>query len=236
MIKAILFDLDDTLYDQLQAFQYAYYRHFADSDIGVERLYRHFRMYSDEVFQATQNGQMAIDQMHIYRISQAVKDFDIALPQQKAMQFQKDYEYAQKHIQLSPTMISLLNQLSETDIKLGVITNGESDRQRAKIQTLELTTWIPDAHILISAEQGATKPDLAIFEKAMNVFSLKKEELGYVGDHFENDIVGASRVGWQTIWFNRRLQPSPQGEGPSYLYVEDESELASVIQQKWMAN
>ncbi|WP_438452276.1 hypothetical protein [Staphylococcus pseudintermedius] len=84
MNKVMIFDLDDTLYDQLSGFEYAYYRHFGDTDIGVERLYRHFRLYSEELFEATQTGALSVPDMHVVRITRAVADFDIELPEEKA--------------------------------------------------------------------------------------------------------------------------------------------------------
>lgn len=89
MAYTYIFDLDDTLYDQLGAFNVAYHYHFADSDIGVETLYRHFRHYSDMVFEQTQEGQMTLTEMHIYRITEAVNDFDIHCQRKKHSIFKK---------------------------------------------------------------------------------------------------------------------------------------------------
>lgn len=111
MNKVMIFDLDDTLYDQLSGFEYAYYRHFGDTDIGVERLYRHFRLYSEELFEATQTGALSVPDMHVVRITRAVADFDIELPEEKAHAFQRDYEYAQQHIKLSTTIVEMLQYL-----------------------------------------------------------------------------------------------------------------------------
>lgn len=226
---AFIFDLDDTLYNQLQAFQYAYYRHFEDSDIGVESLYRHFRQYSDEVFEKTQDGRMSISEMHLYRITNAVRDFDINLPERKARSFQEDYEYAQRNIRLSETMTTLLSKLAKAPIVLGMITNGESDRQRAKIETLGVTQWIPENHIFISGEHGVSKPNRAIFDQVAKQLQLDIEETYYIGDNFENDVLGAANAGWKTIWFNRRNHIVAAQNEQANINIQDEDALATAI-------
>ena len=38
-------------------------------------------------------------------------------------------------------------------------------------------------------------------------------EIVHVGDHLENDVAGAKRLGWYTIWVNRASAPAPDGGG-----------------------
>lgn len=230
MNKVMIFDLDDTLYDQLSGFEYAYYRHFGDTDIGVERLYRHFRLYSEELFEATQTGKLSVPDMHVVRITRAVADFDIALPEEKARAFQRDYEYAQQHIELSDTIIEMLEYLVEKDVKLGLLTNGESDRQRAKIKALGLNQYIPDSNMFVSAELGLSKPDPAIFETVGKQLEVDSSETYFIGDHFDNDILGAMQVGWKTIWYNRRNRPQTDMTKAPTATVMTESALFEVAQ------
>lgn len=230
MNKVMIFDLDDTLYDQLSGFEYAYYRHFGDTDIGVERLYRHFRLYSEELFEATQTGKLSVPDMHVVRITRAVADFDIALPEEKARAFQRDYEYAQQHIELSDTIIEMLEYLIEKDVKLGLLTNGESDRQRAKIKALGLNQYIPDSNMFVSAELGLSKPDPAIFETVGKQLEVDSSETYFIGDHFDNDILGAMQVGWKTIWYNRRNRPQTDMTKAPTAKVMTESALFEVAQ------
>ncbi|ARJ50588.1 HAD family hydrolase [Staphylococcus lutrae] len=230
MNNTIIFDLDDTLYDQLQPFEYAYYRHFGDSQIGVERLYRHFRIYGEALFEATQSGHMSISAMHVVRITRAVADFDIALPVDKARAFQKDYETAQQHLTLSDTMTTLLRYLVAQGVRMGIVTNGESDRQRAKIKALKLDSYFPESHLFISAELGVAKPNPAIFNRVGQQLEVQPHTTYFIGDHFENDVLGALNVGWQAIWFNRRHHiPSQMHRRPMYT-VTTERELLNVVQ------
>lgn len=226
-----IFDLDDTLYDQLGAFNVAYHYHFADSHIGVDTLYRHFRHYSDLVFEQTQEGQMTLTEMHIYRITEAVNDFDIALPEKKALDFQRDYEKAQHHIVLSHPMRTMLYHLKQSGTRVGIITNGEGYHQRMKMKALGLDRLIPETHIFISAEEGMLKPDVALFEHVVETLDLKPQTTFYIGDNFENDVVGALKAGWRMIWFNRRNRARTiEGYLPDY-EVDTEEALVELIRQ-----
>ena len=61
-MKAVLFDVDDTLYDQVIPFQKAYEELFKGSfELSIEELYKRSRYYSDEVFEATQRGEMSME-------------------------------------------------------------------------------------------------------------------------------------------------------------------------------
>ncbi|MFP4931785.1 HAD family hydrolase [Staphylococcus coagulans] len=229
MMKVILFDLDDTLYNQLEAFEFAYHRHFADSDIGAETLYRHFRIYSDALFEATQLGELSLKAMHIARITQAVHDFDIDLPEHMAIAFQQDYEAAQQHINLSETMAQILDFLTSQQVELGILTNGESDRQRRKIEALNLDAFIPESHQFISAEFGLSKPELGVFKVVEQELVVDPHEIYYIGDHFDNDVIGAIDAGWHSIWFNRRNRPMTHQQYTPDHIVMTEEELFETI-------
>jgi putative hydrolase of the HAD superfamily len=58
-------------------------------------------------------------------------------------------------------------------------------------------------HIVISGDFGKGKPDSSIFEHALSRLSLQKEEVMMVGDNLMTDILGANRTGIKSVWINR---------------------------------
>lgn len=58
-------------------------------------------------------------------------------------------------------------------------------------------------HIVISGDFGRGKPDTAIFEHTLSLIDSKKDEVIMVGDNLMTDILGASRVGIPSVWINR---------------------------------
>ena len=91
-MDAVLFDVDDTLYDQREPFERAFRQLFGETyEIDMERLFALSRKYSDEAFEHSQSGQMTMDEMYIYRISKALKEFDIQISDEDALKFQEFY-------------------------------------------------------------------------------------------------------------------------------------------------
>lgn len=59
-------------------------------------------------------------------------------------------------------------------------------------------------HIIISGDFGVGKPDPSIFEHVLQLCDLKPEEALMVGDNRMTDILGANRVGIPSVWINRK--------------------------------
>ncbi|WLR43381.1 HAD family hydrolase [Bacillus carboniphilus] len=74
-----------------------------------------------------------------------------------------------------------------------------------QMKKLELTPELSPYfdHIVISGDFGKGKPDPSIFEYALNLLSINKKEAIMVGDNLMTDILGAYRVGIKTVWINR---------------------------------
>lgn len=217
-MQAVFFDVDDTLYDQLRPFAKAFEKNFNFNDVSLEALYITSRKLSDEVFHLTENQQMDKQDMHIYRIKQALTYFGKNISYQQALSFQKDYENYQKEITLFPDIVRVFNICVANKIQMGVITNGPSEHQKGKIQQLGIQNWIPDKNIIISSEVGIAKPDIQIFHLAEARIHLKKESIYYVGDSFKNDMIGAKNAGWKVIWCNHRFHKKiPNTVEPDYI-------------------
>lgn len=201
----IFFDLDDTLYNQLTPFEKAFKAVFNIADLSISEVYISFRKYSDFVFHLSESGEMPMTDMHIYRIQKALAAFGHHITDKMAMDFQKEYEIYQQQITLSQDMIDLLDGLKESQVVLGLITNGPSRHQRDKMSQLKLANWFDDDYIFISSEVGSAKPNKVIFELAKkSVKKYKSKKMFYIGDSLSNDIQGAIGSGWQPIWLNRR--------------------------------
>ncbi len=67
------------------------------------------RKYSDEVFHMTENGEMAIKEMHIYRIMKAFEELGTSITEKDAQSFQDEYIYQQSQITLIPEVEWVLN-------------------------------------------------------------------------------------------------------------------------------
>jgi putative hydrolase of the HAD superfamily len=83
---------------------------------------------------------------------------------------------------------------------LGIITNGEEKLQRAKFEHLGFEPLVP--HLVISEVVGFEKPDARIFQHALAAARVEASAAVFVGDRLDVDVVGAKTAGMRAIWFN----------------------------------
>ena len=225
-----IFDIDDTVYDQLKPFEKAFNKNFKSySNISITKLYLFSRKFSDDLFEKTENREVKLEDMQRYRIIKAFDVFDIRITEEQATNFQVDYQSYQKNIELLEDVKKTLDYFSEKNITIGIITNGPSKHQRSKIKRLGLEKWIPKQNIFISDELKIAKPDIRIFEHAQNHLNILPENTYYIGDSYKNDVIGAKKAGWKVIWSNHRnhLQTSEKWK-PDYVIKNDQSLLNTV--------
>ena len=101
-------------------------------------------------------------------------------------------------VSLFPGAKETLQAFRERGIRLGMITNGGSDFQRAKIDRYELAPFF-DA-IFVEGEFGVGKPHASVFEAALEALNARPEDAWMIGDNLHADIAGAQAVGIPGVW------------------------------------
>lgn len=225
----VVWDLDDTLYQRSVPFEEAnqVFKDYYQRPEMIYPTYDCFKHYSNLTFDKNELGLYeSIEDMWIERITLTMGDFDIRLSESEALFWQKSYSAAQKQMRLSQEIIACLNYLKEQVIIGGIITNGANEQQYQKIQALNLSRWFSKEQIVISGALGIAKPDSRIFEYFEE---LQKESFHfwYIGDSYVNDIEGAKKVGWRTIWL--QADNAEKKDNMSDYTVKNASELLDVL-------
>ena len=114
--------------------------------------------------------------------------------------------------------------LLRTHYRLGVITNGGSKAQRMKWLKLNL----PIDLVVISSECGFDKPDPRIFRHACSLAEVPPSEAVFVGDRPDVDIAGAKAAGMWAVWFNHWCGAADGGVEPDAV-IERMVELPRVV-------
>ncbi len=70
-------------------------------------------------------------------------------------------------------------------------------------------------HIVISGDFGQGKPAPELFDHAVKLLEVDKKDVLMVGDNLMTDILGANRAGIQSVWVNRHQKTSDQVK-PAY--------------------
>jgi len=110
--------------------------------------------------------------------------------------------------------------------RLGVISNGQSAQQRAKLARLGIADRF--AHVTISQDCGAAKPDPSIFRHACERCGVEPAAAVYVGDRYDLDAEGARRAGLTGIWLDRERSASLRHVGPM---IHSLAELPALLEK-----
>lgn len=225
-----VFDIDDTLYDLMEPFRKAFLDTFKNFDVDIQTVFIKSREHSDLVFEQSMKGEISIEDMYVYRITHALNDVGKIINRDQALMFQKAYAYYQAHIELNPIIIEILNDLSNQNRLAGCITNGLSHHQKNKAKTLGLNKWFKDKQIIVSGDFNVNKPDKALFEIAEIQLNLKDEKVYFIGDSFENDVIGAWSIDWIPIWLNVRNKEMPE-HSKSIIEVKSYKALNQLVKE-----
>lgn len=230
-MDTIIFDVDDTLYDQASSFKRTCLKMFPGifTEQDLDKLYIVSRKYSDALFDRQVAGELTVREMHILRIQSACHEFGVGISVMEALEFQEAYVAEQQRITLFEEVEEMLTLLKARGKQLAVLTNGEEGHQSMKIRQLGLEKWIPSENIFISGAIGHAKPAEEAFRYIEEKLQLERERTVYIGDSFANDIVGAKSAGWHAVWMNHRRRTLPdQGYLPDK-EVHSASELLQLF-------
>ncbi|WP_283678674.1 HAD family hydrolase [Lentilactobacillus sp. Marseille-Q4993] len=204
MIKAIVFDVDDTLYNQQPSFIDAFNTAF-DFDIEDDIKKNIYQFYQNQMHDAMSNNdnhQLSISDLSYGALQTTFQEFELnGLTEESAAKFDQLFAEKRENIQLAEGLTTIFNELV-SKFKLGIITNGKTKEQLSKIMKLKLHHWIDREQIITSEEAKADKPDPLIFTLMNRKFDLRGNEMLYVGSSYHQDIIPAKKAGWQAVWYN----------------------------------
>ncbi|WP_161525840.1 HAD family hydrolase [Trichococcus alkaliphilus] len=219
----ILFDLDDTLYDTASPFFQVLENYRFENSHSDEATFALFREHCDVAFDLFANGDLTLAESHIMRTQHTFADLGHPLTSEEALHFQETYQKRQGEITLSPGIEQLLNELKSRNIPIAVFTNGPEKHQMKKINALGLEKWVPPARIFISEKIGFPKPHAEAFTHVQEALKASPDELLFIGDTYETDIIGGQAAKWTSLWFNHRRKPEDEKmvlEPPFYSVAE----------------
>ncbi len=205
--KAVIFDLDDTLYDHLHSARHGLIelakRYPLMQSVSVLELEDRYSDALESIHLRLLKGEVNQSTARIVRMQQLFASFGIDVGDQTAFdeykRFRADYDSAG---QVVAGTHDLLCQLRAINIRLAIITNNMVSEQWPKLEQLDLTRHFEV--VSISEEVGASKPDRKIFDVTLDRLSLNVDEVVMVGDSLTSDIAGAIYIGMQCVWLDRR--------------------------------
>ncbi|REE25788.1 putative hydrolase of the HAD superfamily [Winogradskyella pacifica] len=172
----VVFDLDDTLYNELDYLRSAY------KSIAIFVEPKDWKALYSKMFS-------------LYRCKFNVFEFVANTYKIEIGHLVEMYRNHQPDIQLFEGVLEVFDAIKSKNGKIGIITDGRSKTQRAKLESLGILNYLDK--IIISEEIGSEKPSSANFEAIEN--ALTGAEYYYIADNLKKDFLAPNALGWKSV-------------------------------------
>ncbi|MFE7774719.1 HAD family hydrolase [Streptomyces sp. NPDC057445] len=226
-IRAVLWDIDDTIFDYAGADRTGMERHLlaeglADAYASVDQALTRWRELTHFHWRRFEAGGVDFEDQRRDR----VRDFLGAVTMSDAgaddwfRRYVTHYEAAWR---LFPDTVPVLDRLA-AGYRHGVLSNASIHNQDRKLRVLGVRDRFEA--VVCAVELGVSKPDAAAFHAACDALGLAPQEVAYVGDHPDIDATGAVAAGLTGIWLDR----GGQGGRPELIRITGLDELPGLLQ------
>lgn len=188
-IRAVIFDLDDTLFLERQYVKSGY-KHVSEAlteDSAKQRELYNFMWAGFQEKGSHLNFEAVLEKYPEICNGHTPDDLE------------EDFLSHVPDINLMPRMGSLLKKLARSSVKLGIIADGSPEAGRRKIEALGLTDQLD---IVVFTEEWGKKyrkPHERAFRHVTSELALQPNELAYVADNPDKDFRAANALGWKTV-------------------------------------
>ena len=206
MHKAIFFDVDDTLLNFGSGSQWALADVFARFDVALDAAVK-------QRYEGINNGLWAEQKQGLRSVQNVIDSrfrllFEALNWQIDADAFRDAYQanLAQSHV-LEQGALETVRHLSQK-YPLYVASNSILAMQTSRLRLAKLLPYFQD--LFVSNDIGYEKPDQRFFETCLQRSQLQPQDIVFVGDSLEADMVGASGCGMIACWYNPQQKSVPQ--------------------------
>lgn len=200
---AIVFDLDDTLYNEIDYLKSAFL------EIAKNLEPKRWKFLFSQMFALYKNNGDVFEMIS--------KEYNV-----NKIDLIKNYRNHNPEIKAFPGVKKIITEIKAKGGKVGIITDGRKLTQEKKINSLGLTDIIDYA--VISEEIGTEKPNEANFLKIENSFNCNAYY--YIADNFKKDFIAPNKLGWKTIGI---IDNGKNIHSNAHLYTDNKQTPQSLI-------
>ncbi len=228
-VKAVFFDLDDTLFDRRSSLRLTLQlivEDFRDLLGRIEEdilLQAFLEADAESIRDFNAGASIEVSRLARSRGFLRKLKLDERLAQPLTAAYLAHYPVFQTPVAGAESIIRTL----ATRFSLGIISNGSSEVQHRKLERLGLEGLF--RCVILSEEIGVRKPDPNIFLRAVAEMRMMPRKCLHVGDNFDADIVGAKNAGLRSCWFNSGAQSLPAGGVVPDVEIRHLAELVGVL-------
>ena len=230
-VRAVLLDLDDTLFDHQhcarEALQRVRAQHAGLAGVDIATLEASHGRILEDLHLDVLAGKLDLDAARVerfrrlYRAAELHADDELAA--KTAAAYRAGYVEARRAVDDAIPLLQALRARA----RVVVVSNNLLHEQQEKLRHCGLDRYV-DA-LVVSEEVGASKPDSRIFEVALERAGTSREDAVMVGDSWKNDVEGARAAGIRAVWFNRDGDEAPDPSVPVLRSLAPSPETLRVI-------
>lgn len=199
--KFIYFDLDDTLLDHKSAEKSALgdiHEHFnCFRETSIEDLIKAYGRVNRHQWKLYSEGEVSREELQRNRFQLTLEELglDGSRYSEIGTEYMSFYRNHWQWIQGAEEAFQDIRRQYET----GILTNGFSETQKAKFERFDL--YSQTSKLVISEDVGHLKPHPKIFEYATGLTGYDADEILYIGDSYNSDVIGGTSYGWNVAWY-----------------------------------
>lgn len=223
----IIFDADETLFhfDNFSGLSHMMLKHkvtFSADDFAE------YQSINKPLWVAYQDGKVTAKELQTRRFQRWADRLNIPAHQLN-QQFLESMAEICKPL---PGAQALMTHLAGQSIKSAIITNGFTQLQKVRLERTKFDQYF--SHVIISEEIGIAKPNVAIFDHALEKMgNPDRKKVLMVGDTLESDILGGINAQVDTCWLNHHGKVHPEHIVPTY-QISSLDQLTEKL--KWAAS
>lgn len=230
-LKAIFFDIDDTLFSTTDFASKA--RRAAVEAMrrrGLRLPTEHIlRELHEVIVEFSSNHEHHFDKLLLRLPRRSWDGVNPAILVAAGVQAYHDSKFHQ--LRPYPDVPPVLARLARTDLVRGIITAGLEVKQADKLLRLGLYDYFTPTAIFISDQIGISKPNAKLFQRACDEVGVAPRESMYVGDHPTHDIDPANALGMITVHVRRGKHAPEQGRTKPTYTLKNFKELLTVLRK-----
>jgi len=201
-ITDVFFDLDHTLWDFDKNSALTFEIIFKKNNllIDLEHFTKDYQPINLKYWKLYRDEKVSKSNLRYGRLNDAFNALRIVVDDKVIHQLSIDYiHYLTAFNHLFEGAIEILEYL-KPKYKLHIITNGFKEVQQTKLDKSKISHYFKT--VTSSDAVGVKKPNPKVFNHALQLANIKKENGIMIGDSYEADVLGALNIGLDAICFN----------------------------------
>lgn len=221
MIKCVIFDIDNTLFDYDR-------NHLIGMKALADYCQKHFQLSEEamlsyyEKAQKTMEKRIGTDTAAIHnrllRFQCMLELLSQPLFPHAVRMYHAYWDTFVAHAEPEPGIITFLENLKKHNIKIGIGTDMTAHIQYRKLERLQLFPYID--FIVTSEEAGIEKPNPHFFSLCVEKSTFSVDECAFIGDNIKKDVLGSRACGLKGIWYSQGSKNASFSEYLEYPVIE----------------